>query len=403
MATVGNTASLQVNMAQIQTKYGTQLDSLKNSGKLKRYGYSASAETLDSLLNSNALKNKSTEFKDQYSALYKSIYGITDESSDESSTSTAQSIKAASANAGGSAESIKSFANSLKYGGEVDLDAYKAQAQDFVDNYNALVEKVGNSDNNSVLQKGVLMVNSTKVYTSSLNRAGISVGSDNKLTLNSDLSGVSATDIKSTFGTNGYSDKIIDKSRQINNLTGGSGLFTVNKVTSSTTESTEKTDNSGTLKELTAAVKDAATALKTYSNNLGSEESSFSATDFTETAKTFIEKYNSFLVETANSDKSGINSKGVALNNVTNSYKYALERAGVNIGSDGKLSLSDDLSKVTDKDVKYAFGYGSYLDKVNQKADQVNSLAGSASALSYSSNSNLNYIYSTGALMNIYA
>lgn len=401
--TVGNSARIQVNMAQVQTKYGSQLDSLENSSKFSKYNYSASSETLNSLLNSNALKNKSSEYRDQFSSLYKSIYGISDEDG-ESTSSTSQSIKAASANAGGSAEGMKSFANGLKYGGEVDLEAYKTQAQSFVDNYNALVDKVGNSDNNNVLQKGVLMVNSTKVYTSSLNRAGITVGSDNKLSLKSDLSGVSASDIKSAFGTYGYSDKIIQKSRQINTLTGGSGLFTVKNTTSgNSTSSSEKTDNSGTLKELTAAVKDAATAVKSYANNLGSEGSSFSATDFTDTAKTFVEKYNSFIEETAKSDKSGVNSKGIALNSITNSYKYALERAGINIGKDGKLSLSDDLSKVTDKDVKYAFGYGSYIDKVNQKADQINSLAGSASAMSYSSNSNLNYIYSTGALMNVYA
>ena len=291
----------------------------------------------------------------------------------------------------------------MKYGGEVDIDAYKAQAQSFVDNYNAMIDKVGNSDNQNVLQKGVLMVNTGKVYTSSLKRAGITVGADNKLTLSDDLSKIKASDIKTAFGTNGFSDKVIQKSRQINTLTGGSGLFTKNVTSSNKTDSTEKTDNSGTLKEMTNAVKEAATAVKSYIHGLGSEENSFSATDFTDTAKDFVNKYNSFMDEMEKSDKLTIQQKGTTLAGTARAYKHMLGRAGISVDENGRLSITDAIKNITENDAKYTFGSGAFLDKVTEKANQVNSLVSSAKAMGYNSDRTANYAYTSGALYSVYA
>lgn len=405
--TVGRTARLQFNMAQVQTRYGSSLDKLQGqylAGRFSKYGkFSSSTQSLSDLLKSNALKNKSDIYREKFSELYKSIYGIDDSSESDSSVASSQSIKSASADAGGAAESIKSFANDLKYGGTVDVDAYKAQAQSFVDSYNTMIDKVGNSDNQSVLQKGVLMVNTGKVYTSSLKRAGISVGTDNKLTLSDDLSKVKASDIKTAFGTNGFSDKVIQKSRQINTLTGGSGLFTKKVTNTNKTDSTEKTDNSGTLKELTSAVKEAATAVKSYAHGLGSEENSFSATDFTKTAKDFVDKYNSFIDETEKSDKSSVRQKGTTLQGTARAYKHMLGRAGISVDKDGRLSITNAIKNVTEKDVKYSFGNGGFVDKVTEKANQVNSLVSSAKAMGYNADKTSNYAYTSGALYSVYA
>ncbi len=394
-------------MAQVQTRYGSQLNNIYNSMYSNKYGkYSTATQSLNDLLNSKALKNKSSIYRDQFSDLYKKIYGISGDGEDISSVSTSQAVKSASANAGGAAQSIKTFANGLKYGGELDIDAYRSQAQSFVDNYNSMIDKVGNSDKNSVLQKGVLMVNTGKVYSSSLGRAGISVSADNKLSLNDDLSNVKASDVKFVFGSNGFSDKVIQKSRQINELSGGSGQFTVNSSTSNKTETTnpaDKVDSVGTLKELTAMVKDAATAVKSYAHGLGSDSNEFKVTDFTDTAKDFVNKYNSFVDEMGKSDKTGIQQKGVTMQSTARAYQHALKRAGISVGQDGKLTLADDLSKITEKDVKYAFAYGGFTDKVTQKADQVKALASSASAMGYNANRTSTYAYNTGALYSVYA
>ncbi len=411
--TVGNNARLQFNMAQTQTKYGSQLDSLNaaylSGNKFNRYGVknTKATQTLDELLKSRSLKNKDENYREKFSELYKSIYGINDEDGNDSSVSSAQSIKVASASAGGAAESIKNYANGLKYGGEVDADSYKAQAQSFVDSYNSMIDKVGNSDNSRVLQKGVLMVNTGKVYSSALRRAGITVGADNKLSLNSDLSKVKATDVKTLFGSNGFSDKVIQKAGQINSLTGGSGMFTASAVkgTGSSSASGEYTDNSGTMKELTAKVKELATAVKTYAQGLGSAESTFKPEDFTKTAKDFVDSYNSFIDEAAKSDKSAVRNKGVTLAGSANAYKYSLQRAGINVDKSGRLSLADEdkLAKLTEKDIRYSFANGGFLDKVTDKADQVKSLVSSASAMGYNANKTSTYAYNTGALYSVYA
>lgn len=411
--TVGNMASLQLSMAQAQTKYGDQLDKLNSSylsgSKLNKYGLNntKATETLNDLLKSSKFKGKDENFKSQFSDLYKSIFGIKDDDKD-SDTASAQSIKTASAAAGNAAESIKSFADGMKYGDTVDIDSYKKQAQSFIDSYNAMIDKVSNSDNQAVLQKGVLMVNSGKVYSSALKRAGITVGSDNKLSLNSDLSKVSAVNIKSAFGSDGFSSKVIQKAEQINTLTGGNGMFTASGVSSSSSTSSKNdgyVNNSTALKELSAKVKDASGALKEYAAGLGSEDKSYSVEDYKKAAKDFVDTYNSFLDEASKSDKSTIRNRATTLASGANAYKYSLQRAGISVDKNGRLSLAKDaeLAKLTDKDIKYPFGGNGFLDKVNDKADQVKSLASSASAMSYNSDKTTNYAYTSGALFAVYA
>lgn len=215
MATVGNTASTQILMAKAMTNYSAKTG---NSSSAK-----AAQQTLDDLLNTK-LKGRSDYFKEQYSGLYKSIYGITD-SAEEKANSTV-SLKTASASVSDAANSVSDFAKKLKYGGEYDSEEYAELAQSFADKYNSFIEKVGDADNQNVLQKGVIMVNTAKVYSASLKRAGFTLGSDNKLTFDKDkLTDVSATDIKTTFGTGGFSDKTAQKAQQIKSLSASTGTF----------------------------------------------------------------------------------------------------------------------------------------------------------------------------------
>lgn len=411
--TVGNTARMQLNMAQAQTKYGSQLDSLNASylsgSKLNKYGLNntKATETLNDLLKSSKFKGKDENFKSQFSDLYKSIFGIKDDSSDDDVAS-AQSIKTASASAGNAAESIKSFADGMKYGDEVDIESYKKQAQSFIDSYNSMIDKVSNSDNQAVLQKGVLMVNSGKVYSSALKRAGITVGSDNKLSLNSDLSKVSAVNIKSAFGSDGFSSKVIQKAGQINSLTGGNGMFTASPVYSSGSTSSKDNgyvDNRSELKELSSKVKDMSSALKEYASGLGTEDKNYSVEEYSKAAKDFVDTYNSFIDEASKSSNSAIRNRATTLTSGAQAYKYSLQRAGINVDKNGKLSVGDKaaLEKLTNKDVKYSFGGSGFLQKVNDKADQVKSLASSASAMGYNSDKTTNYAYNSGALFAVYA
>lgn len=407
--TVGSMARQQFSMAKLQTQYGSGLDSLYGAQLAKTYGSSsakAATKSLEDLLKSNALKNKSDIFREQFSDLYKSIYGISGDSSEDSgSYSSLQSIKTASASAGGAAESIKSYANSLKYGGEIDADTYKTYAQSFVESYNNMIDKVGNSDSTSILQKGVLMTNTGKVYSSALKRAGITVGSDNKLTLMDDLSGIKALDVKNAFGTMGFSDKVIQKAGQINSLSGGNGVFTAGIKAGIGTDKTDtsKEDNVKSLKEMSVAVKDVATDIKDFVSQLGEKDKEYLPTDYTDLAKSFADTFNTLLDEMNKSDKSGVQQNGVTLQSMARSYKFALSRAGISVDENGRMSITDAIKNVTKEDIQYSFGTNSFLDKVIEKADQTNALVSSASAMGYSADKTAAYAYNIGALFSMYA
>lgn len=402
--TVGNMARYQLNMAQVQTKYGDQLNTIYKTKYANRY--ESATKSLEDLLNSRALKNKSDIFREQFSSLYKSIYGINDDESDESSsTSSLQSVKTASAAVGGSAEGMKQMANGLEYGGELDIDAYKTQVQGFIDNYNAMVDKLGKSDNQAILQKGVLMINTAKVYSSALDRAGITLGADNKLSLQENLAKVDATDVKSAFGTHGFSDKVIQKAEQINRLAGGSGMFVPTVSGGSSVSSSDKVNNPVAVKTAAEDLDKTSSALKTYLKDIGADgEKEFDAKEYADLAKGFVDSFNKMLDETNKSDKLNVNASGSSMRSVANSYKYALKRAGITVGKDGRLSLADDIESKTAADAKYAFGNGSsFIDKVTQKAQQASALANSAREMGYNSDSSYNYIYSSGMLYSIYA
>lgn len=69
---------------------------------------------------------------------------------------------------------------------EYNTDAIYKAVKTYVDDYNALVESTGNSNDNSVLRTAANMVNSTKANKDILAKVGISIGKDNKLSIDED-------------------------------------------------------------------------------------------------------------------------------------------------------------------------------------------------------------------------
>ncbi|MBS7369684.1 MAG: hypothetical protein KIG62_06000 [Oscillospiraceae bacterium] len=222
MATVGNMASMQVLMARAQTRYSGLNTASASTVKSKNPTTPSEAQKqLDKMLDTT-LKGKSADFREKYTALYKQVFGLSNESKEKADSTV--SLKTAAKGTADSAGALRELANGLTYGGKVDSEAYTKAAEKFAESYNSMIESSAESDSNSVLQKGVLMVNTTKVYSSALKRAGFTLGSDNKLTF--DKSGadkIRATDIKTLFGSNGYSDKVIRKAQQINAASGSLG------------------------------------------------------------------------------------------------------------------------------------------------------------------------------------
>lgn len=74
----------------------------------------------------------------------------------------------------------------------------------FADNYNSMIDKSSNIESSSVLSNVLSMTKMTRYNATSLNEIGISLGSDNKLTVNKDkLTNADLDKINSLFGENG--------------------------------------------------------------------------------------------------------------------------------------------------------------------------------------------------------
>lgn len=83
---------------------------------------------------------------------------------------------------------------------EYDMDAIYSAVSDFVNNYNTLIDDVSDSDSTSVQNAASNMTNITSLYSKTLEKAGITIGSDNKLTLNEEtFKAADMSNIKSVF------------------------------------------------------------------------------------------------------------------------------------------------------------------------------------------------------------
>lgn len=104
--------------------------------------------------------------------------------------------------------------------GEYDWDKITAAVQKFVDNYNDVVDKVGSSDDKTVLRNGVWMTGGTRENADLLADLGITVGGDNKLTFKADtLKEAHMSTIKHMFtGANSFASQIMNRASKISGV-----------------------------------------------------------------------------------------------------------------------------------------------------------------------------------------
>ena len=118
------------------------------------------------------------------------------------------------------AKKLGEYAGNLAVGGSAlydDAEKSLSAVKNFAESYNSTLDALANSENTSALEKGVQMVNSTKAYARTLNRIGISVGSDNRLNVDEDkLKAASPQTMKSLFsGSYSLANRIADKASYI--------------------------------------------------------------------------------------------------------------------------------------------------------------------------------------------
>ena len=162
-----------------------------------------------------------------YTKLMKAYY--TKEASDSSSssvsatTSTSKDSSKTLANIESAAEDLKKASETLRTNGdkslftkkqttdkdgkvsyEYDTDKIYKAVSDFVDSYNKMLKEGGDSNTNSILRSTKSMVNLTKANSNMLSSVGITIGTDNKLSVDETaFKKADMNTVKSLFHTTG--------------------------------------------------------------------------------------------------------------------------------------------------------------------------------------------------------
>lgn len=206
------------SFSDYQNKYNTQPDysSLFGVGNSYGSGYGSGGTGL-ALGDYMAIQNGS------YKKLLKSYYA-NQKAEKSSSTSSGVDNEAKRKLVNESANSLKKAADALtskefwkKNGGnrEEILKAVKT----FVDSYNKTITEMGESDNKSALRSTVWMTQMTSKTSALLEKAGITVGADNKLSIDEEkFNSAHASDLKSIFcGYGSYASRVSQKASSIAN------------------------------------------------------------------------------------------------------------------------------------------------------------------------------------------
>ena len=172
---------------------------------------------INGLLSSGSLSENSTIKSGAYKKLLTAYYakGENISATDKTETMNNQTISNQASNANGALLDIKKMEIS-----EDNKNSVQDKIKGFVDSYNDVIDKLAESDTKSVLQKGVWMTKSVASYAGVLNKVGIQVGTDNKLTLNVEkFQAASIEQIESVFkGNMSVGSKISYKINQVENI-----------------------------------------------------------------------------------------------------------------------------------------------------------------------------------------
>lgn len=102
----------------------------------------------------------------------------------------------------------------------------------------------------------------------------------------------------------------------------------------------------------------------------------------TKAVKSFVGNYNSLVEYMGSSETKSVLRNAAWMTNITDKAKNLLSKAGITIGRGNKLELDEDALKEADvTTLKSLFtGYGSFTDKIAQKAENISKEAANAAA-----------------------
>ena len=102
----------------------------------------------------------------------------------------------------------------------------------------------------------------------------------------------------------------------------------------------------------------------------------------TKAVKSFVEDYNSVVEAASESDTKNVLRNAAWMTGITDKAQNLLSQVGITIGKGNKLELDEDaLKKANITTLKSLFtGYGSFADKISQKAGSISNAAANAAA-----------------------
>ena len=303
-------------------------------------------------------------------------------------------------------------------------EMYKA-LKDYVSSYNSLLDAAGTAETTSLSRTADSLASYTKANEKALEKIGISVDSDGKLSIDEDkFKAANKSRVQSLFkSTGGYAYQV---SAKASNLQFNADNL-AKKADSSSTSSSKKTgvsslstskDTSKTLGNIEEAAEKAKKSLSvllesgtkskfnkvTKTDEKGKTYMDYDTDAIYSAVKDFVKDYNSLLDKTENSKTSNIAQARKALIDYAKDNANALREIGITIDSDDNLVINEskfknaDMAKVKDLFQKS----GSFGKKVEAQYDKIDFYAGYEASKSNTYNYNGSYSnnYTSGDWLN---
>ena len=302
---------------------------------------------------------------------------------------------------------------------------YKA-LKDFVNNYNSLLDEAEKAESTSLLRTATSLVSFTKANEKALESVGISVGSDNKLSINEDkFKEASKSSVQSLFqSTGGYAYQVDAKASNLKitadelaKKAKGSSTGSSKSSGLSSSLSTSK-DSTKTLANIQDAAEKASKSLsvllesgykskfktETKKDANGKYYEDYDKDGIYSAVKDFIKDYNSLLDKTEDSTTSSIAQASKSLINYAKANESALKEIGITIDSDDNLVIDKDkFMKADMAKVKALFqNSGSFGKQIEALYTKIGIYAENEASKSntYSNSGNYSYNYNSGDWFN---
>lgn len=299
---------------------------------------------------------------------------------------------------------------------DYDEDKVYAAVKDFVRDYNDFLDSVSEADTVTLLRTAKSMVSYAKASDDVLASIGITVGSDNKLSVDEDkFKAASKASVQSVLqSTGGFAYQVKAKAATVSNYASdmakrvSESSTQKNSSTASSSTSTSR-DSSKTL----AGIEDAADAAKSSLSKLretGSKSlfnkvmqtgtDGVTTTDYDKdgiykAVKSFIKDYNTLLDKTEDSNTKNIIQARKTMMNYVLAKKSELSAMGITIDSDNNLSIDETKFKgAAMEKVKNLFqGAGSLGAQIENQITKINGYAEMEASKSNTYNDNGSYTY----------